>query len=271
MKPVAAFAAGLWVGAVAAVAIGVFYLRVWELRSGPASPALGETLQSRVQTLQQDQVRSQTEVTRFKQTIAELQSRLDALPVVEARRQSRLNRQQLASSELPVEPWIVDAVVRGDTTALPRLEQAALQNNLPALDAVALLADRDNGEALTRVWNSSALNAATRQRAALLLAATVESSLPAEELLLALFSTESPEPRVREAALAGILNPEFSTPLQRSDGFPAPPHVRPDYSRRLLMVEMWHASVIDPQLQKVIDRVHAKLAQRIGREEWPGQ
>jgi hypothetical protein len=228
-------------------------------------------LQARVQTLQQDQVRSQTEMTRLKQTIAELQSRLDALPVVEARRQSRLNRQQLTSTELPVEPWIVDAVVRGDITVLPRLEQAALQNNLPALDAVALLADRDNGEALTRVWNSSALNAAARQRAALLIAATVEANPPAEELLLALFSTESPEPRVREAALAGILNPEFSTPLQRSDGFPSPPHVRPDYSRRLLMVEMWHASVIDPQLQEVIDRVHAKLAQRMSHEESPAQ
>ena len=262
MKPTAAFAAGLWTGAVATVAIGVFYLRVWELSHSQTSPK-GNT---RMQVLQQDQARAQAEEARLKQTIAELQSRLDSFAAIEARRQMRYSRQEPASNEPRPDAWMVDAVVRGDTSALPRLEQAALQNNLRAIDAVALLADRDSGETLTRVWSSDTLSAAGKQRATLLMAATFEANPHAEELLESLFYAQPTDSQLCEAALAGILTPDFSTRLQQGSDFPAPPHVRPDFTHRLSMVETWHASVTDTQLLAVIERVMAKLSQRVSGE-----
>src|SRR5437867_1471902 len=172
MKPAAAFAAGLWVGAVAAAAIGMFYLRVWELGRREGSPQGREMLESRIQGLQQEQSRAQAEAARLRQTIVELQHRLDVMAAVDERRQWRAARQEAAATrETNAPSWIAQAVERGDAGALPRLEQAAVRNDVSALEAIALLSDKDNGETLTSVWNSNALQPATRQRAARLLAA----------------------------------------------------------------------------------------------------
>ena len=130
-----------------------------------------------------------------------------------------------------------------------------------------MLSDKDNGETLTRVWNSNALQPTTRQRAARLLAVTVETNPRAEEVLLSIFSAEPTDPQLCQAALAGIISPEVSTKLATG----ATPHVRPDYNRRLSMVEMWHSSVSDTQMLALIERAQANLAQRAGPEEPPAQ
>jgi hypothetical protein len=263
MKPVAAFAAGLWTGAAVIAVVGLFYLRIWELNRTGNSPAGRGKLESRIELLLQEQTRAQAEETRLKQTIAEVQSRLEACLASDARRQSRLSRRE---TEPALEPWIVDAVVKGDESALPRLEQAAAQNNPLALDAVALLAERDNGEALTRVWNATTLNDASRQRATLLLAATVEVNAHAEELLQGIFTTPPAAPLVRESAVAGLAMPDFSTKLRQNTDVPAPPHFHPDYAQRLRLLETWRAAVTDEQLLATMDNIRARLAGRAAGE-----
>jgi hypothetical protein len=266
MKPAAAFAAGLWTGAVVMAAVGAFYLRVWELgRSGSGSQGR-EKLETRIQLLQQDQTRALAEEARLKQTIADLQTELETRAAMEARREFRVARREAYTTEAPVDPAIVDAVVKGDVQALPRLEQAALQNNLPALDALALLADRDGGESLNRVWNASNLSSAGRERATFLLAATLEVNLRAEDLLHSVFANPPADRRLQEAALAGIEKPDFPTKLRQTDDFPAPPHFQPDYGQRLWVVESWRTVVTDEQLLVVLDQVRARLAQHVAGE-----
>jgi len=266
MKPAAAFAAGLWTGAAVIAAVGAFYLRVWEMGRTGSGPLGREKLESSIQLLQQEQTHSQAEETRLKQTIAELQAELETRMTMEARRQSRLVRRDGAAPSPSAESWIVDAVMEGNVQALPLLEQAALQNNLPALDALALLADRDNGEALTRVWSAADLSDAGRERGTFLMAATVEVNPRAEELLQSVFAAVPANPRLREAALAGIETPDFTTDLRQGANFPAPPHFRPDYFQRLGAVETWGTVVTDQQFSVMIERVHTRLAQRVEGE-----
>jgi hypothetical protein len=266
MKPAAAFAAGLWTGAAVIAAVGAFYLRVWELgRTGSGSVGR-EKLESRIQLLQQEQTRAQAEEARLKQTIAELQAELETRMVVDTRRQMRLARREAIVPDPAVEPWMVEAVAKGDLEALPRLEQAALQNNLLALDALALLAERDSGEALARVWSAAGLNDAGRARGTFLLAATLEVNAHSEDLLLTIFTATPANPQLREAALAGIEMPDFSTALRQGANFPVPPHLHPDYVQRLRVVESWRATVTDQQVLAEIDRVRARLAQHAAAE-----
>ena len=266
MKPAAAFAAGLWTGAAVIAAVGMFYLRVWELGRTGSRQYGREKLETRIQLLQQEQTRAQAEEARLKQTIAELQAELAVRVAMDARRQLRLARREASPPGPPVEPWMVDAVVNGNVEALPQLEQAALLNNLPALDALALLADRDNGEALTRVWGAAGLSDASRERSTFLLAATVEVNPRAEELLQSIFAAVPANPRLREAALAGIEMPDFATILRQGTNFPAPPHFPPDYVQRLWVVESWRTVVTDQQFLAMIDQVHARLAQHVEGE-----
>lgn len=260
MKSAAAFAAGLWTGAVVVAGVGIFYLRILEFGHHDTVPSGQEKLETRIQLLQQDQARAQAEEARLKQTISELQSKLEARATVDTRRQLRTARREATEIEPPPETWIVDAVVKGDTEALPRLEQAALESNIAAIDALAMLAEHDNGETLTRIWNSDKLTVTARQRATLLLAATAEVNPRAEELLQSIFTTPPADPLLREAALAGILMPDFSTRLRQGDGFPAPPHFRPDYAYRLRLVDGWRGAVTNEQLLALIDHVRDKLA-----------
>ena len=261
MKPAAAFAAGLWTGAAVIAAVGVFYLRVWELGRTGSGPLGREKLETRIQLLQQEQTRAQAEEARLKQTIAELQTELETRATIDARREMRLARREANPPEVAIELWMINAVAKGDVQALPRLEQAALQGDLLALDALALLADHDNCDALTRVWSAGILTVAGRERATFLLAATVELNPRTEDLLQSIFATPTAEGRLREAALAGIETPDFATKLRQTDDFPAPPHFRPDYGQRLWLVESWRTVVADPQLLATIDRVHGRLAQ----------
>ena len=261
MKPAAAFAAGLWTGAAVIAAVGAFYLRVWELGRSGGTPATAK-LETRLQLLQQEQARSAAEESRLKQTIADLQAELDARAAIDSRRQYRLARREPNTPDPSVEQWIVDSVVQADATVLPKLEEAALDNNLSALDALALLAELDNAAALTRVWGAPSLNGESRLRATLLVAATVELNPHGGELLSALFSGTPVDPQMRDAALAGLMMPDFTTRLKQSNEFPSPPHFRPDYVMRLKLVESWRATTTDEQLLLTFDRVRGRLAQR---------
>ena len=262
MKPAAAFAAGLWTGAAVIAAVGAFYLRVWELGRSGSAPAGHDKLETRIQLLQQEQARATAEEARLKQTIADLQSELDARAAIDARRQSRMARREPNAPDPSVEQWIVDAVIQGDAQALPKLEEAALNNNLSAIDALALLAEHDNAETLTRVWGSPSLNGESRLRATLLVAATVELNPRGGELLGALFSATPVDPQMRDAALAGLMMPDFTTRLKQSSDFPSPPHFRPDYAMRLKLLETWRAATTDEQLLLTFDRVRTRLTQR---------
>ncbi len=268
MKPAAAFAAGLWTGAVVMAAVGVFYLRAWEPGRAPASPQGRQTLEGRLQLLQQEQSRAEAEQARLKQTIAELQAQLQARATAEARRQLRLAYREQATEDLPAERWIVEAVTNMDARALPRLERAAMENNLAALDALALLAELDNGEALDRVWASPDLNAAARERAAFLLAATVELNPQAEQLLHEVFASAPTDARLCAAALAGIESPEFKTPLRAVTESPASSVVA-DYTQRVWMVESWRTVVADPKVAAQIDRVQERLSRLVRAEPNP--
>jgi hypothetical protein len=265
MKPAAAFAAGLWTGAVVMAAVGVFYLRAWEPGRAHVSPPGRDTLEGRLQLLQQEQSRAEAEQSRLKQTIAELQAQLEARATAEARRQRRLAYREQAASEAPTERWIVDAVANADPRALPRLERAATENNAAALDALALLAELDNGEALNRVWASPDLSAEGRERATFLLAATIEANPQGEQLLHAVFAATPPDPRLCAAALAGIESPNFKTRLHPSTDLALPQFV-PDYTQRVWMVESWRTIVTDPKVATEIDRVHNRLARLVSAE-----
>jgi hypothetical protein len=269
MKPTAAFAAGLWTGAVVMAAVGFFYLRVWDLGRPGSGPAGGDKLESRIQLLQQEQSRAQAEEARLRQTVADLQSELATRLAMEERHEQRLARREATTPEPPVESWIIETVVKGDTQALSRLARAALADNLPALDALALLADLDNGYTLDLVWNSPQLSTAGRERAAFLLAATAEVNPNAATLLQKLFATPGLDPQLSAAAIAGIETPNFKTRLNQSPDFPAPPHFRPDYTQRAWMVQTWRAVVTDPQLAATLDRVRDRLAQRASEPRGP--
>lgn len=260
MKPAAAFAAGLWTGAVVVAAIAVFYLRMGPDFQESSSPAGQRRLEASLQLMEQQQARAQAEEARLKQTISDLQAKLDLRATLDARRQLRSARRDTVESEPEPEPWILEAVTRGDASALPRLERNAMESNVFALDALALLAEHDNGEALTRVWISGRLTMAARQRATLLLAATAELNPHAEEILQTIFTIPQADPLLRDAALVGILSPGFSTRLQQGEDFPSPPHFRPDDAYRLRLVEGWRAAVTNEELLALIDRVREKLA-----------
>lgn len=267
MKSAAAFAAGLWLGAVAVAATGLFYFRMAELGRAPAAPTDRQALEMRIQLLQQEQARAQAEDARLKQTIADLQFKLGARATADSRRQFRNVRRETAESESPPETWIVDAVAKRDAQALPRLERAALENNPVALDALALLAEQDNAESLSRVWNSGKLTGALRQRAAQLLAATAELNPHVEELLEGVFANSPAEPLVRDAALAGVLMPDFSTRLRHGE----PQHFRPDYAFRLRLMDTWRGAVTNEQTLALLDRVREKLAPQATGADAPPQ
>ena len=93
--------------------------------------------------------------------------------------------------------------------ALPELEKAARRNNRRALEAIALLADRDQSATLTRVWRSGVLTPPNQVDATRYLAATMEVNPDAEQLLRALAGDPNTEARLLYAAVDGLANPGF--------------------------------------------------------------
>lgn len=262
VKPAAAFAAGLWIGAVVVAAIGAFNFRVWEptRRDGEPRTAAEQTARDdEIQQLRQEQARLAAEAQRLRQTVTELKSNLDARAVPEGRRETRRvpSLRQSRSEESP-EVWIAEAVAGGGTQSLPRLEELANQNNEAALEALALVADRDGGAALTRVWNSASLSFANKVKATHYLAATLESNPRAAELLQSLFSSSATDARLLYAAVDGIANPGVEATDSLIQALPLP-HPQPSFDLRVQLLDTLTASITDQRLLDHVDHARDEL------------
>ena len=255
MKPVAAFAVGLWTGALVMTAVGGLYFSLWAGAAGKPTVPVQDQLEVQLAGLKQENARIAAEAQRLRETVTDLRSR----PVAESVRRLPFRRQTEAPE---IEPWILENIQNPDAQSLPKLEQAAVQNNLDALDAVALLADRDNAAALVRVAAAPTLNAAGKQRVALLLGATVELNPQAEELLLALVGSD---PLWAPLVVVGLETPRLVTRL----GVTPPARVKSDYALRLRIVTSLRAAVTDESLVARLERARTKLTQRAGVAEQP--
>lgn len=269
LKPAAAFAAGLWIGAVVVVAIGAFDFRTWQ-RGHPGAPpeAVAETTAKADETLslRQEQARLVAENQRLRETVTGLKSNLDTRIAVEGRRWLRrvpfrgTNPLEQASAA-----WIAEAVTAGNVQALPRLEAAAQQNNPLALEALAQMAEFDGGEALTRVWGSESLSLASKVTATRYLAATMEINPQAEEALRSLFTTSATDVRLLYAAVDGIANP--GPPAMETQGPPIPSlsNVEPDFQRRVLLLDELGGLVASEELLSHMEQAREGLMRRWSR------
>ena len=279
VKPSAAFALGLWAGAVVVAAVGAFYLRGLERTTGEPSPQMAKQLQDeteQIQQLRQEQARLLAEDMRLRQTISELKSNLDAGVVTEATRSADETRRRIpfrSTGETPVpapaeqpadESWIADAVANGDVNALPQLQTAALHGSEAALDALALLADRDNGDALTRVWMADSLSVTLRVRAARLLAVTLEVNPRGEQLLQILFVAQDTDSRQIAAALEGLVDPSIPTTLDVA----VSPKIRPDFLERLRLVDILRAQVTDTNVLSSLNNAREELVALASQGGW---
>ena len=255
MKPAAAFAVGLWTGALVMTAVGLVYLHWGAGPAGrPAQPAQDQ-LEAQLTNLNQENARLVAEAQRLRETVTEMRNRPVDVPV-----QRVPFRRRAGAPE--IEPWILEAVHNPDAQSLLKLEQAALQNNLAALDAVALLADRDQAETLVRVAAFPDLNPAGRQRAALLLGATVELNPHVEELLLALTGND---PSLAGMAGVGLETPRFVSRL----GITPSARIKADYALRLRILAALRATVTEESLVTRLEQAHVKIAQRASAGESP--
>ena len=275
MKPSAAFALGLWTGAVLVAAIGAYNLRVWKLVRTEIPPEITAELERKseqIKGLQQEQARLATEEQRLRETVAELKNNLDTRSAIELRRQAREARMRAASpaespAEPAVEPWIARAVASGDATVLPRLEPMALQNDQTALEAIALLADRDDADTLTRVWNADSLTWPSRLKATRYLAATVEINPRGEELVRLLLTSGTTDGRVIYAVADGLANPSFPSSLVQEGAVTAPPRFRPDFNLRLRLLDVGRTAVTDERTRAQLDRKRDELLTRWAQAE----
>jgi hypothetical protein len=264
MKPAAAFALGLWTGAVLTAAVGTFYFRLLKPLHIESSSQDQSRLETRVQVLQQEQSRAAAEQQRWRQQVADLKNTIARL---QTEVQSQPRAVEVRETPAPTAGnWIEAAVIAGDTQALPRLEQAALQGDEAALDAVALLADRDRGAGLLHVW-SAATVPATKTRVVFLVAATLEVIPQAGELLLALFTSAPNELNLLEAALTGLANPDFATDVAPRGSEMAPPHFQLNVTQRLKLLENLRATLTDDRLLTIASRVQSNLIWRISERE----
>jgi hypothetical protein len=136
---------------------------------------------------------------------------------------------------------------------------------------LALLADRDEAAALTRVWTAPTANAATKERATMLLAATLELNPHGEELLTALTRAAGENAGLISAAGTGLATPNFSSRLVRGTGVLAPPLFKPDYALRARVADTLRAAVTDEQTAAILDRVREKIAARASEPTGLGQ
>jgi len=255
MKPAAAFAVGLWTGALVMTAVGLVYFHWGAGPAGRLAVPAQDQWEAQLATLNQENARLVAEAQRLRETVAEMRNRPVDVPV-----QRVPFRRRAGTSEF--EPWILEAVHNPDAQSLPKLEQAALQNNLAALDALALLADRDQAEALVRVAASPNLNPTGRQRAVLLLGACVELNPHVEELLLVLTGNDQ---SLAAMAVAGLETPRFASRL----GITSSPRIKADYALRLRILTALRSAVTEESLVARLEQAQAKISQRAGGGELP--
>ncbi|MGD1019247.1 MAG: hypothetical protein ABSA12_07995 [Verrucomicrobiia bacterium] len=271
MKPAAAFSIGLWTGAAVIAAVGLFTVQQFGRPHGGAASATDSNLvaaSEQVQLLEQDNARLNAEVQRLKETAAALKNDLEERAAEEkAALETRRRVPFRLQSPEPENPppsgtssnWMEQAVAAADAGALPDLEKAALRNNHRALEAIALLADRDQSATLTRVWRSGALTLPNLVDATRYLAATMEVNPDGEQLVRGLAADPTIDSRLLYAAVDGVANPGFSVGLGRDMPVPAPPHFKPDYAVRMRLLESLRSSVTDDGLRAYIDQAKSEL------------
>ena len=269
MKPAAAFSIGLWAGAAVITAIGLFYVQGSErARSGTITAADSElaTTAEKIRSLEQENARLNAEVQRLKETASVLKSNLAEKVTLENSRRIPFMRSPTAvepiATDAAPENWIDQAVATADANALPQLEKLALRNNRRALEAVALLADRDQAATLTRVWRSGSLTMPRLVDATRFLAATMEINPDAEQLLRGLATDPNADARVLYAAVDGLANPNFPVSFEHDAAVPGPPHFKPDFAARIRILESLRPSFTDADLRSYVDQVRAELQTR---------
>jgi hypothetical protein len=270
MKPAAAFSIGLWTGAAVIAAIGLFYIQGSQHARSGASLATNADLSDgadQFRLAQQENARLNAEVQRLKETISTLNS--NNLEMQAAAASPRripfvhgLNETEPAPPEVASESWMEQVVAGADSTALPQLEKLALRNNRRALEAIALLADQDQAGTLTRVWRSGVLTLPNLAEATRYLAATLEINPEAEQLLRGLVADPNADARVLYGAVDGLANPSFPVSFGRVTAVPAPPHFKPDYSRRLRVLDSLRPSFTDDTTRAYADQARADLQAR---------
>jgi hypothetical protein len=270
MKPAAAFSIGLWTGAAVIAAIGLFYVQGSQRARGNVSPSTNSDLSGeseQIRLLQQENARLNAEIQRLKETASILKSNLETQAVVESPRRipyiSMPNEAAAAQPEVASESWMEQVVAAADTTALPQLEKLALRNNRRALEAVALLADQDQAATLTRVWRSGALTLPNLAQTTRYLAATLEVNPDAEQLLRGLAADPNADMRVLDAAVDGLANPNFPVTFGRVAPVPAPPHFKPDYSRRIRVLDSLRSVFVDDSARAYADQAKAEMQTRL--------
>jgi cell division protein FtsB len=269
MKPAAAFSIGLWTGAAVIAAIGLFYVQGSQHARSGALNATNSDLSAeseQIRLLQQENARLNAEVRRLKETASTLNSNLEMQAAVEPRRRipfvPGLNEAQSTTPEVASESWIVQVVAGADTAALPQLEKMASRNNRRALEALALLADQDQAVTLTRVWRSGALTLPNLVEATRYLAATLEVNPDAEQLLRGVATDPNVDARVLYAAVDGLANPSFPVSFTRVAAVPPPPHFKPDYARRIRVLDGLRSSFTDDNARAYADQAKTELQTR---------
>ena len=269
MKPAAAFSIGLWAGAAVIAAVGLFYVQGSQRSQSGATAVTDSELATKaeeVRALEQENARLNAEVQRLKETASALKSNLAEKAALDDSRRIPFAPPPTAVEPVPTtaepENWIDQAAASADVTALPQLEKLALRNNRRALEAVALLADRDQAATLTRVWRSGSLTMPRLVDATRYLAATMEINPDAEQLLRGLAADPSADPRVLYAAVDGLRNPNFAVDFGQDAAISAPPHFKPDFGGRIRMLDMLRASFTDADLRSYVDQAKAELQTR---------
>jgi len=268
MKPAAAFSIGLWTGAAVIAAVGVFYLQQSSRTHSGLVSATDSQLAAateKAQLLEQDNARLNAEVQSLRETAEVLKSNMEEKAVLESTPRRIPFRMPTPQAETPSgtpRNWMEQAVATGDISLLPELEKAARANNHRALEAIALLADRDQSAALTRVWRSGTLTPPNQADATRYLAATMEVNPDAEQLLRALVADPTTDVHLLYAAVDGFADPAFRVSLGRDIPLQAPPHFRPDYAARMRMLEIFRSSSTDENLRAYIDQAKTDLQAR---------
>jgi hypothetical protein len=266
MKPAAAFSIGLWTGAAVIAAVGLFYVQGSErARSGATSVANSELAAKteEIRLLGQENARLNAEVQRLKETASTLKSNLAERAMRDSIRRIPFVRSPIptetAPADSPPDNWIEQAVAGADVTALPQLEKLAMKGDRRALEAVALLADRDQAATLTRVWRSGSLTLPNLTDATRYLAATMEVNPDAEQLLRGLAADPNADARVLYAAVDGLANPGFPVSLGHDMAVPAPPHFKPDFAGRIRVLEVLRLSFTNEDLRAYVDQLKSQL------------
>jgi hypothetical protein len=273
LKPEAAFAAGLWVGAVVIVAIGAFDLRSWQHTGNKPSAEVAADLSAKadeIQVLRQEQARLTAENDRLRETVAELKSNLEAR-IQEARWEARRIPFRNPPAIDLSEAWIADAVAGNDVQALPRLEEAAQQNDPAALQALALMAEHDGAEALTHVWKSDGLTFPSKITATRYLAATLEVNPHGQELLRSLFASPATDLRLLYAALDGLADPTIVPGEGQTVSLSAPQRPEPDFESRVELLDEFGSAATDERLLEHMDQARAALMARWAQAQPPAQ